>query len=254
MSLRNNAKVLMTASAHNKLFPVYRLAINAFYLLMVILAVLISSNKPVFATPVTWTFSGNIEYSADNLIAVNDKVNGSVTFDTATPVSLYNAGHSAQYQNAITSISLSIPQIGVTYSLSNGAGHFSIQNGTFGDYEAILYANNWTGAYFSALGTNQDVTGIELFLRSFSDFLTPSGTNIPTIPYSLDLIPYTSNQNGLGATFEFYPGGDYVRGQITSLGLETADIPVPEPSTLLLLLFGLCGVGILGMKFRNTEI
>lgn len=185
---------------------------------------------------VSWTYTGVVEYSNTPGVAVSDEVAGTVDFDPASTGEFYNAGESGQYWGAVKSLSLALPAHGAMYELINENGHFSIQDGVFGNYEAVIYANTLTGGDFSSSDGGTAVSGIELFFRSFSDFLAPNGAGLPTGPYDISAMPYTWNQNGQGATFEYYPNGGYVRGRI--LKLAAVDASVPEPSSALLIAAG----------------
>lgn len=201
------------------------------------LALFLIATVSAGASPlVSWTYTGVVEYSSTLDVAVNEEIAGSLAFDPASTGEVYNAGKSGQYWGAVKSLNLTLPAHGVTYELINGDGHVSIQDGAFGNYEATLYANTWTGGVFSSSGGATAVSGIGLFFRSFSDFLAPNGAGLPTAPFDISAMPYTWNQNGQGATFEYYPDGGYVRGRI--LTLAAVETSVPEPSSALLIAAG----------------
>ncbi|GGF00707.1 hypothetical protein GCM10011611_02870 [Aliidongia dinghuensis] len=216
-------------------------------------ALLIAAVGSAKAEVIAWDYTGIVQYSNASSIHDGMSVSGQVTYDTSSPGYTYNAGASAQYDTAVSAISVSVPQASVLYSLASGPGSFQIQDNAFGNYEAVLYANAGRGATFSGSGLPLGVSGIELFLNSLTDFLTPDGgTNLPTAPYSLSSIPYTWDQNGQGAWVEFYPGTDgsgYVRAEITNL---TEDISLPEPGSLATLAVGLAILGIAWERRSTT--
>ena len=217
-------------------------------------ATFLAAVGPANADIITWDYTGTVQYSNASSIQDGMPVSGQVTYDASSPGYTYNSGASAQYDTAVSAISVSVPQASVSYSLASGPGSFQIQDNAFGNYEAVLYADASRGATLSGSGLPLGVSGIGLFLNSLTDFLTPDGgTNLPTAPDSLSSIPYTWDQNGQGAWVEFYPGTDgsgYVRAEITSL---TEDISVPEPGSLATVAVGLAILGIAWAR-RSTTV
>jgi len=189
------------------------------------------------ATPITFNFAGNVasvDSSLGSTFSVGQTLSGSYTFESTTADSEVDPAFGL-YGNALTTLSFTIGSyIG---TLGVGASEFAVSNSPppptgIGDFYDLT-ADPVSGP---SVGSDPPKT---FALRVRDD--TASALSSDALPVTPpDLAIFTST-----TWFLLFDSGAQVGGPLTSLTLA-----IPEPSSLVLFIYGLAGLALWARRRR----
>lgn len=215
---------------------------------------------PAAAAPVTFTYSGTINFvdaSLAGTFAVGQTISSTITFESLAPDSLPLNTALGAYNGVITNVLITTGG----YTASSTNGQMQVFNNSFagGDrFAGASFAAGVSGGQFSLTGAN--VNGLQLLDFGFS-LVDPTGTSLASdaLPTSVNLAAFNAAQSGIGLDFGIPVSGQFpadfhpVRAVFTSFAVS-GPAAVPEPGTLSLFGAALTMLGIRILRRRRSTM